>query len=155
MLSQPEQRFVGQREHRTAQHAGERDFVGGTGQRSQQIHDVVNFLLGVKRMAADQIIIDAVFPQRFFIMLHVGKSAKQYRNVTLLNGPRDPLLSVRFHGDPWFHLIDHAANSPGDEIGFLSPRLVACPGGGFLHVLLNCPQEFDCGPLGRLAAASV
>ena len=86
MLRQPEDRFVEQAEERTAQHAEQGDFVGRAFQRAEQIQQIVHFLLRVKGMAADEIIIDAVAAQGFFVIGDVGQRAEEQGDIALLDG---------------------------------------------------------------------
>ena len=58
-VDEPEQRFVGEREERAAQDAGQADFVGRAGDGAEQVQHVVDFLLGVKGVAADEVIVEA------------------------------------------------------------------------------------------------
>ena len=58
-IDEPEQRFIGQCEKRAAQHAGQAHFVGGAGHRTEQVEHIVDFLLSVKRVAADEVVIEA------------------------------------------------------------------------------------------------
>ena len=68
-VGEPEQRFVGEREERAAEDAGEADFVGGAGDGAEQVEHVEDFLLGVERVAADEVVVEAVFAEGFFVEL--------------------------------------------------------------------------------------
>ena len=93
-FDEPEQRFVGEREERAAQHAGQADFVGRAGDGAEQVEHVVDFLLRVERVAADEVVVEAVFAERFFVHLHVAQRAEQDGDVAELQRPRLPPFGV-------------------------------------------------------------
>ena len=64
-----------QAEKRTAEHAGQAHLVARAIDRPQQIQQIVDFLLGVEGMSADEVIVDAVAPQGLFVVFHVRQRA--------------------------------------------------------------------------------
>ena len=88
LVDQPEQRFVGEREERAAQHAGQADFVGRAGDGAEQIQHVVDFLLGVEGVAADEVVVETVFAEGFLVQPHVAECAEQDGDVARLGAAR-------------------------------------------------------------------
>ena len=84
-VGEPEERFVGEREERAAEDAGEADFVGGAGDGAEQVEDVEDFLLGVERVAADEVVVEAVFAEGFFVDLDVAERAEEDGDVAGLS----------------------------------------------------------------------
>lgn len=81
MFGKPEDGFVKEIEKRTAQHAQQAHFVAGAFQRTEQIHQVEDFLLGVKGVSAHKIIIDAIAAQCLFVIRHVGQCAEEQGDI--------------------------------------------------------------------------
>ena len=152
-LDEPEQRFVGQRKERAAQHAGQAQFVGRAGHRAEQVEHVVDFLLGVKRVAADEVVSQVVFAECFFVQVHVAQRAEQDGDVAQLHGPRltglpvddRPLAAARIQ-----QAIAAGGRSRGPPRGGL-PR----PRPSRVRVLFrrDRPQEFDGRRRGDLRSA--
>ena len=77
ILQQPKQRLVVQTEHRTAEDAGQAHLVARAIERSQQVQQVVDFLLGVEGVAADEIVGDLVASQGLFVVFDVRQRTEQ------------------------------------------------------------------------------
>ena len=148
VLCQPKQRFVRKREQSTAQCAGQADFVARTDQRSQQVQKVEDLLLGVEGVAADQVVVNPVTPQRLLVQLDVRQRAKQDGDVAGLDRARLQLARAFGIGraDERLAVVEHRANASGDPIGLAATHAPDV----FLRrpARRNRPQEFD-GRRGR------
>ena len=71
VLCKPEERFVGQREEGAPQHAGQADQVARAIQKPQQVQQVEDFLLAIKRASSDQVVRNVIASQRLLVMLDV------------------------------------------------------------------------------------
>jgi hypothetical protein len=142
----PEQGLVLQAKQRAAQHAGEAHLVVRAGQGPQQVQQVEDFLLGVEGMSADQVILDAVAPQGFFVEGHVRQRAKEDRDVARPHraDPRPAALRPRRVGDDLLARVEQAANPAGDPLGLASPQpLLPAGTGRGLFAGIHRPQQLD------------
>ena len=60
LLHQPEQRLVGERKQRAPQRPGQGDLIDRARHRAQQIENVVDLLLRIKRVAAGEVVLEPV-----------------------------------------------------------------------------------------------
>ena len=93
------------------------------GQRPQQVHHVVDFLLGIKGMAADQVIVDSPAPQGLLIVRHVGQGAEQAGRCrrAARRGRPLPARPRRFLPHDFLARVQHGAEPPGDPVGLAPP----------------------------------
>ena len=120
LLRKPQERLVQEAEKGTAEHAGQTHLVARAIDRPQQVQQIVDFLLGVEGVSADEVIVDAVAPQGIFVIFHVRQGAKQQGDVALLDWPdrRPAGLGRLFVPDHLFPGVEHGADAAGDPIGF-------------------------------------
>ena len=83
-----------QGEKGAAEDAGEADFVGSAGDGAEQIEDVEDFLLGVEGVAADEVVVETLFAERFFVEADVAEGAEEDGDVAGFEAAC--LLSFRF-----------------------------------------------------------
>ena len=87
-FDEPVQRFIGERKEGAAEDAGEADFVGRAGDGAEQIEDVEDFLLGVKGVAADDVVVEAIVAEGGFVDVDVAQRAEQDGDVAELERAR-------------------------------------------------------------------
>ena len=80
--------IVGKTEKRRPQNADQGDCVIGIIQEHTEIDEIVDFLLGEERAAADEVIVDAAAAKDVFVNRHVGQGAKQNREIAGLHAPQ-------------------------------------------------------------------
>ena len=59
----------------------ERSRPGRPGQRAEQVEHIVDFLLGVKRVPADEVVIEMITAERLLIVRDISQRSKQDRDV--------------------------------------------------------------------------
>ena len=121
---QPKEALVEQAEQRAPQRAGQAHFVARIFERPQQVQQVVDLLLGVEGMSADQVVVDAVAAQCLFVVVDVGKRAEQQRHVAGADFPGRRLsgLGRLLVENDLLAGVEHCANSPGDPVGLAAPQ---------------------------------
>ena len=83
----PEEGFVGQSEEGAAQGAGERRRVQRVFDDGEHVDEVFDLLLGIKRLAADHVVIEPLGVERLFVGGQIGQRAKEEGDVTRMGGP--------------------------------------------------------------------
>ncbi len=72
------------------------------------MEDVVDFLLGVKGVAAGQIVVEAVFAECFFVERNIAERAEQNGNVAKLERPAGWLFAIG---------VDHKLRAVVEQLG--------------------------------------
>ena len=147
-FDEPEQRFVGEREEGAAEDAGEADFVGRAGDGAEQVQDVEDFLLSVEGVATDDVVVEAVVAEGFFVDVDVAQRAEEDGDVAEFEPANAAWLLV---GSAMIasSRIEELTQSASDSPRFFD---AGCAGGAFdalvVFVGRDRPEELD-GRFGR------